>query len=284
MNTIAMKRPVLRYHGGKYLLAPWIISHFPKHRIYVEAFGGGGSVLMQKERSYAEVYNDKWDTVVNVFQILRDPDLSAKLKNWLELTPYSRTEFLKTGEIDLVNVSDPVEKARLTIFRSFAGFGSASTNAKYATGFRANSSRSGTTPVQDWVNYPSNIEAFVERLRGVCIENKDYKDVAAQHDSTETLHFWDPPYVHDTRNMARGNAAYECELTDQDHLEMIDLGNSLKGMVIICGYDCDLYQAHLGNWTKVSRKAFADGAAERVECLWLNKAVQVRQKQLSIFK
>lgn len=66
-------RPVLRYHGGKWKLANWIISMFPKHRVYVEPFGGGASVLMQKPRSYAEVYNDKWDVVVNVFQCLRAP-------------------------------------------------------------------------------------------------------------------------------------------------------------------------------------------------------------------
>lgn len=278
-----IKRPVLRYHGGKFLLAPWIISHFPKHRVYVEPFGGGGSVLMQKPRSYAEIYNDKWDTVVNVFQVLRDPRLAADLKRKLELTPYSRTEFSKTGEIDLQQIADPVEKARLTIFRSFAGFGSASTNSKYATGFRANSNRSGTTPAQDWVNYPSNIDTFVERLRGVCIENRDFMQVSIQHDSPETLHFWDPPYVHETRNMERGNAAYECELTDEQHVEMIQFGKELVGMVIICGYDCELYKKHLTGWLQVSRKAYADGASQRVECLWLNPATQLHQKQLNIF-
>jgi DNA adenine methylase len=60
---MTIDRPVLRYHGGKWLLAEWIISHFPPHRIYTEVFGGGGSVLMQKSRCYAEVYNDKWDRV-----------------------------------------------------------------------------------------------------------------------------------------------------------------------------------------------------------------------------
>lgn len=266
-----IKRPVLRYHGGKFLLAPWITSHFPKHRIYVECFGGGGSILMQKPRSYAEVYNDKWDTVVNVFEVLRDRVAAAELERRLRLTPYSRTEFNKCGELSIAQTVDQIEKARLTIFRSFAGFGSASTNAKHSTGFRANSNRSGTTPAQDWVNYPDQIKSFVDRLMGVVIENKDYQEVILQHDSAETLFYLDPPYVHTTRNMQRGNAAYAFEMTDDDHREMASLVNNIKGMAVISGYECELYNTLFGNWNKVNRKAFADGAVERVECLWINQ-------------
>src|SRR5579863_6792854 len=92
-------RPVLRYHGGKWKLAPWIIEHLPEHRVYVEPFGGGASVLMRKARSYAEVYNDKWDVVVNVFRVLRDAEKAIELKRLLELTPFSRTDFKAASQM-----------------------------------------------------------------------------------------------------------------------------------------------------------------------------------------
>lgn len=198
-------RPVLRYHGGKHKLAHWITSFFPAHRIYVEPFGGAASVLMQKQRSYAEVYNDKWDTVVNVFQVLRDPRKACKLKQALILTPFARAEFMAAST---TNTLGQIENARRTILRSFAGFGSASTNGDFLTGFRANSNRSGTTPAHDWVNYPTHIQAFTERLQGVVIENKPAISVIRQHDSKETLFCCDPPYPQETRNMKRGNATY----------------------------------------------------------------------------
>jgi DNA adenine methylase len=250
-------------------LAPWIISLMPKHRVYVEPFGGGASVLMRKARSYAEVYNDKWDTVVNVFRVLRDEEKALKLKSLLELTPFARAEFEAAS--DKSSIED-VELARNTILRSFAGFGSASTNGDFNTGFRANSHRSGTTPAHDWANYPEHIKRFVDRLRGVCIENKDAFDVISQHDSPETLFFVDPPYVHSTRNMDRGNGAYACEMTDDDHRELAKILHGIQGMVMLSGYDCELYQKLYGGWFAEKREALADGARPRTEFLWMNPA------------
>src|ERR1700749_1527418 len=106
--TNKITRPVLRYHGGKFLLAPWIASHFPTHRVYVEPFSGGASVLMRKERSYAEVYNDTWGIVVNVFRVLRNPEQAARLEELLRLTPFAREEFEACGDKQIATITDPV--------------------------------------------------------------------------------------------------------------------------------------------------------------------------------
>jgi DNA adenine methylase len=280
MNAIA--RPVLRYHGGKFgnkgRVAEKIIASFPPHRVYVEPFGGGGSVLLRKPRSYAEVYNDKWDIVVNVFSVLRDRELSEQLESALRLTPFSRSEFQRCGHDEMSAVTDPVEKARRTIFRSFAGFGSASTNGAHSTGFRSNSNRSGTTPAHDWANYPDYIKHFTARLRGVVIENRNAVDVIAHHDSAETLFYVDPPYVHSTRNMQRGNAAYACEMTDDDHRKLAATLNAAVGMAVLSGYESALYDELYGSWEKTKFAALADGARKRTECLWFNAAASAARK------
>jgi DNA adenine methylase len=259
----------MRYHGGKWRLAPWIISFFPPHRVYVEPFGGAASVLMQKPSSYAEVYNDSWATVVNVFRVLRDPAQAVELCRLVRLTPYARDEFIEAYP----DTSDPIENARRTLLRSFAGFGSASTNGEYVTGFRASSHRSHTTPAHDWAHYPDEIAAFVVRLQGVTIENRPAGDVIVQHDSRDTLFYVDPPYPHSTRNMRRGNAAYAHEMGDDDHRRLAALLHAVRGMVVLSGYPCDLYDRELlPEWERFERPHMADGARPRTEVVWLNAA------------
>jgi DNA adenine methylase len=264
-------RPVLRYHGGKWLLAPWIISHFGPHRVYVEPFGGAASVLMRKKRSPVEVYNDQWETVVNVFRILRDPMKAAELARLLYLTPFARDEFEGIEGSALAQLPD-IEQARRTILRSLGGFGSASTNGAHSTGFRATSAASSTTPAVDWANYPTHIPRFVERLRGVVIENRNALDVIQQHDAPGTLFYLDPPYPHCTRNMRRGNAMYAFEMTDEGHASLASLLHQVQGMVIISGYECPLYEELFRGWAHYKREHVIDGGNKRSESIWLNPA------------
>lgn len=259
----SVSRPVLRWHGGKWILAPWIIAHFPKHRCYVEPFGGAASVLIRKERCYAEVYNDLDGAAVNLFQVLRS-DRADELIASLRLTPFAREEFVAAYE----EAPDCVERARRLVIRSFMGFGSNGHNK--ATGFRSNTNRSGTTPAHDWVNYPDCLMAIVERLQGVVVECKDAKAVMAHHDEPTTLHYVDPPYVFETRSDMGKDYAHE--LSNDDHAELLTFLRGLRGMVVLSGYPSALYDQMLPEWRRVERRALADGASERTEVLWINPA------------
>lgn len=186
MNALAETlptRPVLRYHGGKWMLARWIIEHLPPHRIYVEPYAGAASVLMQKPRSTGELICDLDGEIVNVFRVLRDPAQARELERLLRLTPYSRSEF----EDAYLAGADPVEQARRTLIKSLMGFGADGLLATWRTGFRVNISKPNGGPPAEWANYPDAIPAFTTRLRGVLVETVPALHVIEKHDSPQTL-------------------------------------------------------------------------------------------------
>lgn len=274
-DCVTKPRPIVRYHGGKWKLAPWIISHFPEHRVYVEPYGGGGSVLLRKSRSYAEVYNDLDGEIVNLFQVMRDH--GDDLRALLELTPFARDEFLLCYE----PTNDTLEQARRTVARSYMGFGSAAASGA-KTGFRSNSNRSGTTPAHDWRNFPESLVTLIERLRGVVIENRDALTLMAQHDGPSTLHYCDPPYVLSTRKMKNPycKKGYRHEMTDADHEAFASIVDGLEGAVVVSGYACPLYDDLFARWHRFEKAAHADGARDRIEVLWINRPAAAAQSRL----
>lgn len=267
---MTVTRPALRYHGGKFRLAQWIIEHLPTHRVYVEPYGGAASVLLRKQRSYAEVYNDLDGEIVNLFRVLRNPAQARELIRLVKLTPYARAEF----DESYITAEDPIEQARRTMFRSLAGFSTTGATGRWRTGFRANVTRTGTSPARDWRNFPDALEAIVDRLRGVVIEHDDAAAVIARYDTPATLFYVDPPYPHSTRYVRWAGEAYAHEMSDDDHAQLAHILMGIAGMAVVSGYNCDLYESLYGDWQRVEHSAHADGAKDRIEVLWLSPKVK----------
>lgn len=278
--TPDIRRPIVRYHGGKWKLAPWIIENLPSHRIYTESFGGAASVLLRKPRSYAEVYNDLDGEMVNLFRVVREN--GSALRELLLSTPYSRQEF----DLSYRRSNDSLEQARRTVVRCMMGYGSTAHNTKQRTGFRANSNRSGTTPAHDWMNYPDALTAIIERLRGVVLENREAIDVIKAHDGPETLHYVDPPYVWSERtgNPGVDKHSYRHEMNDDQHRELSEVLHNVSGMVVLSGYPSDLYEELYQGWLSIDRKAYADKARPRTERLWMNDAAWERRTEKGLFQ
>lgn len=271
MGPAPVTRPLVRWHGGKYRMAPWIIKFMPKHRFYLEPYGGGASVLLRKPRSYAEVYNDLDETIVSLFRVLRDREQASRLVELIGLTPFARSEF----DLAYDPTDDPVESARRTLVRSFMGFGSDGTAGIYRTGFRCNVSRTGTTPATDWAGYKHALPVIIDRLQGVTIEQRPALELIDRFDNPEAVIYLDPPYLPETRsagNRRRGQGfhVYTHEMEEEDHVELIDRCLSSKSMILISGYPSKLYDASLKGFLRKTRKAYADGGKPRTECLWIN--------------
>ena len=265
----AVTRPALRYHGGKFRLAPWILQFFPPHGCYVEPFGGAAGVLLRKPRVYAEVYNDLDGDIVNFFRVVRDPKMRADLIEACRLTPYARDEFDASYE----PTDDPLERARRTCIRAAMGFGSAGAT-KATTGFRTDTRRKYGTAQHNWADYPGALGAIGERFAGVLIENRDAIAVIQAHDGPDSLHFVDPPYVHSTRAM-RNKGGYRHELDDDGHRRLLDALRAVDGMVVLCGYASNLYDTELSAWERhetAARISGGRGTTHRTEVAWLNPA------------
>lgn len=268
---MSITAPALRYHGAKFRLAAWVMNFFPPHRCYVEPFGGAAGVLLQKPRAYAEVYNDLDGDVVNFFRVLRDPASREQLCNAIALTPYARAEFLQAWD----PTDEPVERARRIAIRAQMGFGSAGAS-KGTTGFRSDTKRTYGTAQHLWTRYPEAIAAAGARFAGVVIENRPAIDVMRAHDAHDTLHYIDPPYMHQTRSRGAGKARYyKHEMSDSQHADLLSALLEMHGMVVVSGYTTDLYRSRLKGWETFETKACISagrGTAIRTECVWINPA------------
>lgn len=261
-------RPVLRYPGGKYKMAKWIISHFPQHDFYVEPYGGAGSVLMRKPRASGEVFNDLDGDVVNVFRVLRDPSTARELERVVRLTPMAYEEYQEAYEY----CDDPIERARRTIFRSFSTIGSDGVSRKNS-GFRGvKNNESKVTAALEWARWPDAIRFFVDRLQSVLIEHREAVRVMKLYDRPETLHYVDPPYVLSTRGRTR--SLYTHEMNDDDHRELARCLHSLQGMVVLSGYQSPLYEELFSTWRMLPKSTRAGNGTKRVDCIWLSPNIK----------
>ena len=260
-----VERPALRYFGGKWMLAPWILEHVTPHVTYVEPFAGAASVLLRKEASEVEVLNDRSGHVVNFFRVLRDD--TARLVTALELTPYASDEFHACGPL----TDDAVENARRFFVRSWMGFGGGTRPTGTGRGFRRCAYRDLGG---QFVAAVENLLAIAARLRSVIIENVDWSVVVEKYDSPETVFYVDPPYLHRTRGAeGRCDKGYgEFEIGPETHVALIDRLERIKGAVVISGYPDPLYDLRLAGWRRVERSVSTVQNRERAEVLWTRPA------------
>lgn len=265
-------RPPLRYFGSKFRLAPKLIEYFPPHDQYGEPYGGGASVLLRKPRSRVEIYNDLDDDLVNLFEVLRDPARSEILLTKVELTPYSRSEFLAA----YTEAEEPIERARRLVVRSFMGHSSIGSRIDRTTGFKTCNPAAHGDPAKAWATYPDALRHVVARVKGVSIENLPAEELIAARDGPGVLWYVDPPYVHATRSEKKTRAApsagYRHELTDADHVRLLDTLLTVEGMVVLSGYHSPIYAEALAGWEVVELEALAEGGSPRTEVIWINPA------------
>lgn len=264
MTTI---RPPVKWYGGKHYLAGRIIAQFPKHRIYLEPFGGGASVLLNKLPAEVETYNDLDLRITRLFRVLRDR--GREFAERVCLVPYSQVEFQDAA--DYPAGADDLEKAVCDFIRWRQSFGGQGRSWSCTT----RRSRGGMAgDVNAWWTAIEGLPRIIERLKRVQIICQPAEAAIRRFDDPEGLIYCDPPYVHSTRSK---NAIdmYGIEMSDEEHRELANVLQSCQSRVVLSGYSSDLYDKLYVGWRRVefdiaNHAAGGRRKARRRECLWMN--------------
>jgi DNA adenine methylase len=263
-------KALLHYPGSKRRIAPWIIRQMPAHHSYLEPFFGSGAVLFEKSPSRIETVNDLDGDVVNFFRVIRDPESREWLTEWLSYTPYARQIYDKAFR----ETEDPIERAGNFAVRAMQSHGFC-TNGK--SGWKKDVyGREAAYAVRNWNRLPEALAGMAARLKQVQIESRPALEVIRAFNHPNVLIYCDPPYVLSTR----GRRQYRHEMEDTDHEELLEELCKSRAMVMISGYDCELYEAYLQSWRKEQVGARAQNGLPRTETLWMNFEREEEQADL----
>lgn len=260
-------RPPVKWHGGKHYLASRIIELFPEHRVYLEPFGGGASVLLNKEPVEVETYNDLDLRITRLFRILREQGDAFIAR--ASLTPYSQGEFDRCAKYP--PEATDLEMVLCDFVRWRQSFGGQGKTWSCTTG-RARGGIAGD--VNAWWSAIELLPQIITRLQRVQLACQPAIDAIRKFDHPEGLIYCDPPYLHATR--AKGSRdIYGVEMTDDDHRELASILHECKAKVVLSGYASPLYQELYRDWQTVDFEMAnhaAGGSSKRrmVERIWMN--------------
>ena len=254
-----MANTVLKYPGAKNRLASWIVKYIPEHKVYLEPYFGSGAVFFNKEPAKIETINDLSVDVINYFKVLRDEPF--ELIERLQLTPYGRDEYENAY---IYNETDnDVEKARKFAVRCWQGFGSSNL---YKNGFRSSQQSNSPITTKAWRELPETLKEVTLRLQNAQIENLPAVELIKRYNTKDVFIYADPPYLLGTRK----RNLYKHEMSDEQHIELLETLLKHPGKVLLSGYDNELYNSMLIGWNKAYKNTTAEKGLKRVEVLWMN--------------
>ena len=250
-------------------MMPRLVPLLPYHDRYVSVFGGSGADIFGKPRSRVEVYNDLNGDLVNFYEVLRsDPDRRA-LQHLLEHTPICRTQFEQCAAIVAECGDSPVRRAWAFYYCLTFAFAAKDPALAKSSAFAPSLLK---RPSAKWRNVREHIEAVARRYREVLLENMSWPTLLDKYDAHRTVLYLDPPYVKATR---QSPTVYRHEMTDAEHVMLLDRLQHVKAHVMLSGYDSALYQERLGSWRRIDFTVKCSCSAnhtkpERTEVVWMN--------------
>lgn len=225
--------PIIRI-GGKSAISNNIVELMPKHKFYVDVFGGAGHVLLAKPQSLskAEVFNDKSDELITFFRMVQKNPLLLR-DRLLEL-PCSRRVYMDFLHSEVPK--DDMDKAVRFFYivrNSYYGDG--------RSGWRASTKNNIVKTYQRIIN---EFYWVSDRFKDAIIDNNDWKTIVNRYDRPSNLLYVDPPYI--VKGKQKG--IYEIGFGMDEHIKLANRLNAAKAMVMVSHYDCEEYNNFYKGW------------------------------------
>lgn len=122
-----------------------------------------------------------------------------------------------------------------------------------------------------WETALDQLPAVRERIRHVEFRHGAALDLLAELDGPDVLFYLDPPYLPAVRT---AKAIYgDCEMTAEDHRQLLRRAIQLEGQVFLSGYRSALYEEALAGWSRdefgmPNHSGQGRTKNRRIECLW----------------
>lgn len=255
-------RSVLKYPGSKWRIVKNLVSLIPQHHSYVEPYFGSGAVFFNKNPAAIETINDLDNDVPNLFRCIRED--SELLAARVSAIPYSRYEYESTFAI---NPDDSYDRAVNFLIKCWMGHGFRTAGDK--VGWKNDvHGRESMYALREWYRLPEKILSVAERLMAVQIENRPALEVICRFNYSDVFMYIDPTYLKSTKLSKRQQ--YKFEMTDDDHVELLETLRAIKAKVMISGYESDLYNSILEGWNKEYFRSNNEYGTSSTEIVWMN--------------
>jgi DNA adenine methylase len=260
-------RPPLKWHGGKAYLARRIIGQFIDHRVYIEPFLGGGSVLLNKPPSPVEVAGDTDADLMNFWAELQRDLFDNRLLADIRDLPYAEEIFSRAKKARaLGNLPAHSNASTFLVANRFSRGG---LGKDFAWSDRLRGGQPGD--VNAWETIKAGMPRIGVRIMGVTFRTGPAVATIREFDAPDALIYCDPPYLHSTRSVPD---AYRHEMTEAQHVELLETLLACRGAVYLSGYRSDLYDRMLAGWRRVefdmpNHSGQGKAKQRRVECLWI---------------
>lgn len=272
--------PILKWPGAKWRLSSWLQRFVPRGMVrVVDAYCGSGAfALTLAERPRHLVLNDRDGYINLLFRALRER--RQELIVAVEFTPWSRQEYLAvTGPAGrIIETGDLVEDARRFLVASWQAHG---TTVCTRNGWRHKGVNRTEHQLSDtyeiWAKLPDRLAVAAALLKDAEIESLPALAIIGRYAQPETLLYLDPPYVRHTAHGHR-KRLYRHEMTDEEHVALLDAAEAHPGPVLLSGYRNAIYDDRLASagWRRVETETQAEKGNRRTECLWINSTCIAR--------